>query len=89
MEALMIRIKFSGKPKTIDLTSTVLVPKHLIELKTVCIEEDKPIYLYDYINKRVGESFIVFSNSISYAKKIVHLLSILGLKCLCLHSEMQ
>ncbi|EGR33722.1 hypothetical protein IMG5_042580, partial [Ichthyophthirius multifiliis] len=89
MQALMIRIKFSGKPKIVDLTSTVLIPKNLKEFKTVCIEEDKPIYLYDYIKKRCGESFIIFNNSISYSKKILHLLTILGFKCLGLHSEMQ
>ncbi|KAL4508501.1 hypothetical protein ABPG72_003805 [Tetrahymena utriculariae] len=89
MEALMNKVKFTGKYKVIDLTQTMLIPKNLKEYKTVCIEEDKVLYLYHYLQQRPNENVIIFTNSISYAKKIVHLLEILGMKVLCLHSEMQ
>lgn len=49
MEALMQKVKFTGKYKVIDLTQTMLIPKNLKEFKTVCVEEDKVLYLYNYI----------------------------------------
>lgn len=54
LEALMNKVKFTSKHKVIDLTSTLLIPKNLVEVKTVCTEEDKPLYLYHYITQRVG-----------------------------------
>ncbi len=66
----MQKIKFSGKPKIIDLTSTNIFPLLLQEYKTICQEEDKFAYLNDYLIKRKGESFILFNNSISYANKV-------------------
>jgi ATP-dependent RNA helicase DDX24/MAK5 len=70
MEALMQKIKFTGKPKIIDLTSINIFPLLLQEYKTICQEEDKFAYLNDYLLKRKGESFILFNNSISYANKV-------------------
>ena len=41
LKALLERIKFSGKPKIIDLTENILIPEKLHEYKTICTEEDK------------------------------------------------
>ena len=49
MKALMEKIKFTGRPKIIDLTETNLFPTLLEEFKTLCIEDDKFIYLMHYI----------------------------------------
>lgn len=54
MEALMHKVKFSNKHKVIDLTQSMLIPRNLVELKTVCVEEDKTLYLYHYIEQRPG-----------------------------------
>lgn len=89
IQSLFGRIKFSSKPKFLDLTQEMIFPEKLREIKTTCIEEDKPIYLYNYIKQRESENFIVFTNSISYAKKLYHLLMILKFKVVLLHSEQQ
>jgi ATP-dependent RNA helicase DDX24/MAK5 len=53
------------------------------------MEEDKPIYLYQLLKRREAENFIIFCNSISYAKKVMHILEVLGEFPVLLHSEMQ
>jgi ATP-dependent RNA helicase DDX24/MAK5 len=70
MQALMQKIKFFGKPKIIDLTTNNLFPKFLTEYKTLCMEDDKFLYLFNYILKHKDESFIVFNNSVTYANKV-------------------
>lgn len=53
------------------------------------MEEEKPVYLYQLLRQKQAENFIIFCNSISYAKKVTHILEVLELPCLMLHSEMQ
>lgn len=66
----MNKLQFIGKPKIIDLTENNLFPKLLEEYKTLCTEEDKFVYLYNYLESKKGESFIIFNNSVSYANKV-------------------
>jgi len=49
MQALMQKIKFSGKPKIIDLTNTNILPSLLQEFKSICSEDDKFVYLNHFI----------------------------------------
>ncbi len=41
MQALMMKLPFTGKPKVIDLTDLNLFPELLTEYKSVCAEEEK------------------------------------------------
>lgn len=83
------KIKFTGKPKIIDLTQTQLIPAQLHEYKTMCPEEDKPLHLYYYLKQREGQSFLIFTNSITYARKVLSLLQVMKFNAISLHSEMQ
>ena len=80
MKALMQKLKFTGKPKLIDLTEQNLFPKLLKEYKTLCVEDDKYVYLHKYIESKKGESFIIFNNSVTYANKVTQVLKVLGFK---------
>lgn len=72
-----------------DLTSKTLFPEKLREIKSASEEEDKILYLYHYIQQNIDQNFLIFCNSISYSKKVSHLLEVLNLKNVMLHSEMQ
>jgi len=48
----------------------MLFPEKLTEFKTTCVEEDKILYLYHYLQAKTSDSCIIFTNSISYAKKV-------------------
>ncbi|KRX07546.1 P-loop containing nucleoside triphosphate hydrolase [Pseudocohnilembus persalinus] len=89
IQALLSKIKFSGKPKIVDLTSKTLFPEKLKEFKSVLEEEDKILYLYHYLQQNPDQNFIIFCNSITYAKKVTHLLEVLKYNPVMLHSEMQ
>jgi hypothetical protein len=54
MQSLMQKLKFTGKPKIIDLTEISLFPALLKEYKTICVEEDKFLFLYNYILNKKG-----------------------------------
>lgn len=41
-------------------------------------EDDKLLYLYNYVEEHQKETFIIFLNSISYANKVTSLLDVLG-----------
>jgi superfamily II DNA/RNA helicase len=57
-----------------------MFPKLLEEYKTLCVEKDKYVYLYNYIQRKRGESFIIFNNSVTYANKVSQVLKVLGFK---------
>lgn len=50
LQALMEKIEFTGRPKIIDLSSQMLMPENLVELKTTClVEDEKMIYLFQFL----------------------------------------
>lgn len=73
-------MKLTGKPKLINLTEQNLFPKNLQEFKTLCVEDDKFVYLHKYIERKQGESFIIFNNSVTYANKVTQVMKVLGFK---------
>jgi len=70
------------------LTKEHVLPKELVEYKTACSEDDKYLYLHHFIKSKPNENFIIFANSISYSKKIYHVLEVLGERPVSLHSKM-
>ena len=83
-------LKFRSKnPKVIDLTSEVRMPATLQEKAIRCAVEEKDLYLYYYLQRKSGQSFIIFTNSITCAKRVASILDFLKVKNYVLHSKMQ
>jgi len=83
-------LKFRSKnPKIIDLTDMERMPDTLEEKAIRCEVDEKDLYLYYYLQRKVGESMIIFCNSITCAKRVSSILDFLKVKNHALHSKMQ
>jgi len=90
IEELCKVLKFRSKnPKIIDLTADERLPDTLVEKAIRCAVEEKDLYLYYYLQRKVGESMIIFTNSITCAKRVSSILDFLKVKNHALHSKMQ
>lgn len=93
LESLVQKIKFSSpKPKIIDLSQVAFMPEKLKKFKTLTSEEDKPIYIYNFLIENPGYKTLIFVNTISVARRLTLILhKALNLKQmpLCLHSHQQ
>ena len=65
------------------------MPETLTEMAIKCKNDEKDLYTYYFLRQKVGESCIIFSNSITCTKRISSLLGFLKIKNFCLHSKMQ
>jgi len=65
------------------------MPATLQEKAIRCAVEEKDLYLYYYLQRKSGQSFIIFTNSITCAKRVASILDFLKVKCFVLHSKMQ
>jgi len=75
----MIKFK-SKKPVIIDLTDEDRMPSTLQERAIQCKPSEKDLYLYYYLKKNKGSSFIIFSNSITCTKRVSSILDMLKVK---------
>lgn len=83
-------VRFRSKtPKVIDLTEEQRMPSTLIEKAVRCKKEAKDLYMYYYLLQKIGESCIIFCNSITCTKRASSILGFLKIKNYCLHSKMQ
>lgn len=83
-------LKFRSKnPKIIDLTDEERMPDTLEERAIRCAVEEKDLYLYYYLQRKAGQSAIIFTNSITCAKRVSSILDFLKVKNYALHSKMQ
>lgn len=83
-------LKFKSKhPKVIDLTSDDRMPDTLEEKAIRCEIEEKDLYLYYYLQRKAGQSAIIFCNSITCTKRVASILDFLKVKNYALHSKMQ
>lgn len=93
LQALVQKIKFSSlKPKIIDLSQIAFMPEKLKKLRVFSSEEDKPIYIYNFLMENPGYKTLIFVNTISVARRLTQILQRgLNLKIppLCLHSHQQ
>jgi superfamily II DNA/RNA helicase len=62
----------------VDLTEKLIFPEKLEFFKAIVSEDDKLLYLYNFLNEHQGETFIIFLNSITYGKKVHSMLKVLG-----------
>jgi len=65
------------------------MPATLQEKAIRCAVEEKDLYLYYYLQRKSGQSFIIFTNSITCAKRVASILDFLKVKNYVLHSKMQ
>ena len=90
IEELCKVLKFRSKnPKIIDLTEEERMPETLEERAVRCDVEEKDLYLYYYLQRKAGQSAIIFCNSITCAKRVSSILDFLKVKNHALHSKMQ
>lgn len=89
LNEIMHKINFKNKTKIIDMTKETILPDTLKLYKLECLKEEKMIYLYYFIKKHPDDSIIVFTNSINSTKRVNSLMTLLNIKCVCLHSQMQ
>lgn len=89
LNSLIEKIKFSSKPKIIDLAQFTLMPTRIQKFHTFCSEEEKVFYLYLFLKSHENENFIIFNNSINSARKITNFLNVLNFECVSLHSQLQ
>lgn len=65
----------------------MLFPETLKFLKSEIYEEDdKILYLVQFLRERENQTVIIFLNSILYGKKVASILDVLNIKSVCLHS---
>lgn len=90
IEELCRVLKFRSKnPKIIDLTEEERMPDTLVEKAVRCAVEEKDLYLYYYLQRKAGQSAIIFCNSITCVKRASSILDFLKVKNYALHSKMQ
>ena len=82
-------LRFRSKhPKVIDLTEEAKIPETLTEKVVRCKKEEKDLFMYYYMTQKLGESVIIFSNSITCTKRVSNMLDFLKIKNFVLHSKM-
>lgn len=83
------KINFKNKTKVIDLTQEEILPETLKIYKVECLKEEKMLYLYYFIKTHPDDSIIVFTNSVNSTKRVHSLMTLLEIKCVSLHAQMQ
>ena len=94
-----ISIPHKGKSKQVTLSSLVssdaikietdsVLASKLLDSKILCIKEEKDIFLYYFLLKYKKRT-LVFVNSIDSIRRLVPLLTLLNIKSIGLHSQMQ
>eukprot|EP00127_Corallochytrium_limacisporum_P005298 Clim_evm29s202 gene=Clim_evmTU29s202 len=75
---LLTRIRFTGKPKYVDLTTAKATAAGLTEEKIVCMQDEKDLYLY-YILRNAPGKTLVFANSITCIQRLQSICRLLQL----------
>jgi len=88
MEVLINKVNLNPKAKVIDLTTKHVTAPQLTQMKVMCTNEEKEIYLVYFLMMHPGRS-IVFVNSISCTRRLCSLLALLGREPLQLHAGKQ
>lgn len=90
LDDLVARLKM--KPKdTVHINvlgKTTLLSKTVVELKIECLVKDKDMYLF-YLLTQTPQKTLIFMNSIDGIRRLVPLLTLLGIKCFALHADLQ
>ncbi|CAI2387485.1 unnamed protein product [Moneuplotes crassus] len=90
LEEICKKLRFKQKkPKVINLTNETKMPSRLVEKYHRCTNDDKDLYTYYFLQNHMGESTIIFVNSITCIKRLSSMMNILQITHRCLHSKMQ
>eukprot|EP01039_Chlorochromonas_danica_P007977 gene7977-8798_t len=71
-----------------EIEMNIALPSTLKQLEIHCTNEDKDVFTYYYLYKNLGRS-LIFVNSIKCAKRLLNILTVLGLSCHALHADME
>lgn len=88
MAYLLRKLAFRKRPKFIDVNPVSQMVEGLKEGLLECSATEKDLYLYALLLYRPSARVLVFTNSISSVRRLVHLLQNLNLHALALHSSM-
>lgn len=88
MQMLIDKTGINSKAKVIDLTRKHVTATHLEQLRVMCGDEEKELYMVYFLLNNPGRS-IIFVNSISCTRRLNSLLTLLGFTPLQLHSGKQ
>ncbi|KAE8259796.1 hypothetical protein A4X13_0g773 [Tilletia indica] len=89
LDDLMMRIDFRDPdPVIIDLSPDSGIAEGVHEMKFECLTKDKDLYLYYFLLRYPGRT-LVFLNSIDGIRRLVPILTHLGLNPFPLHSQLQ
>lgn len=89
LEDLLSRVDFrDAEPLVVELTPLRHVSETLAEAKVECLAKEKDTYLY-YILLRYPGRTLVFLNAIDGVRRLVPLLSTLGIHVYALHGQQQ
>ena len=89
MEKLNTIVQFRGKPKVIDLTTETRLPDGLKEYIILCTENQKHGLLHYVLKEYTSTKSIIFTNTISQARKLIQFLRFLEFKVSKLDGKMQ
>lgn len=89
LEKLDSVVKFRGKPKLIDLTTTARLPDGLKEYIILCTDNQKHSLLHYTLKLFPSTKSIIFTNTISQTRKLVQFLRYLEFKVSKLDGKMQ
>ncbi|XP_060085652.1 ATP-dependent RNA helicase DDX24-like [Ylistrum balloti] len=87
LEKLMKRIGLKDRPKVIDLTRKIGTVETLTEARINCSMDEKDLYLYYFLKQYPGRT-LVFANSKDCIRRLVSVLTLLGVNPLPLHADM-
>lgn len=87
---MLSHIKFDLKPKIIDKSTEIFLPKKLKEQFRFCESDiDKVAVILSYLSELEDKSkVIIFTNTIRALKRVKFFLELAGHKLLSLHSHM-
>ncbi|KAJ1565540.1 ATP-dependent RNA helicase [Nowakowskiella sp. JEL0078] len=89
IKTLLSKLKLPNTPTHIStLNSSAPLPTTLHETRIECLHTDKELYLYYLITRYTGKT-IIFVNSIDAIRRLVPILSELGVSVVGLHAELE
>ncbi|KAK0558237.1 ATP-dependent RNA helicase [Tilletia horrida] len=89
LDDLMMRVDFRDPdPLVVDLSPEAGIAEGVHEMKVECLTKDKDLYLYYFLLRYPGRT-LVFLNSIDGIRRLVPILTHLGLHPFPLHSQLQ
>ncbi|KAI9209005.1 P-loop containing nucleoside triphosphate hydrolase protein [Polychytrium aggregatum] len=88
-KCLACKLEFNDKqPLYINVVKESIVTEKLLETKIECVTKEKDSYLY-YILARYPGKTLVFVNSIDAIRRLLPIFTLMGVKIMGLHAEMQ